>query len=674
MTAVVQANRVRDVFLNAIRALTEALEAKDPYTAEHSRRVTALAVEIAVAMDLPKTDVAQVRLAAMLHDVGKIGIRGEILQKPYKLTSEEYDHVMQHVEIGCKILEPLFRGNAILAIVSAHHEQYDGTGRPGALRGSRIPLGARIIAVADAVDAMASVRLYREALPGPRIVEEVRTNAGTQFDPRVVEGFLETAFAAGLSAEKNDSVDDLAGDACLDEPPPPPGEAPEVMPEAAAEPDAPVELPARPLLEKSFVVKAISEARDIKALPFVTAEILNLTSRPDTEMDSLIETILRDPALTAKILKLANTSFYASKGRVQSIDRAVVNIGYSGIRELALGVAVVDLFEGKDVKAIDRMSLWRHQIACAAVARALAQEGGAVAPEDAFVAGLLHDLGIDVLDDLFPEAYVATTKYARANPCGLAAAERAFLGLDHASVADELSQAWNIERRYRLAMAHHHDDWSRIGRLEKGDATLVSIVKAADNICAALGRVYECGAIVEDLPRAALRNLGLDSGKIERALRTLPEVIMELQAIFMLQNIPPEELNYAPAPIRALEGKSVFFVDPTDKPFDIVKCWLESRGVSTRAAATVKASAGADMPDVVFLRAGNDEAFLRAQLKELSRLSTAGVACDVKVVVLGGASAAGKLASLYPANLTATVEEPYSLAGLEKRLEILLGA
>ena len=194
----VQARRIEELFLAGVQALAEALEVKDPYTRGHSVRVSQYAEIIARALTLDAEVVRQIRLGGHVHDIGKIGVREEVLNKPDALTPEEYHHVMTHPVTGWRILAPLL-GDAPIAlnVVRSHHERVDGTGVPDGLQGDQIPLEARIVAVADALDAMTSGRRYRHseyAFEGA--IREIEGNAGTQFDPRVV-GALRKAYDRG---------------------------------------------------------------------------------------------------------------------------------------------------------------------------------------------------------------------------------------------------------------------------------------------------------------------------------------------------------------------------------------------------------------------------------------------------------------------------------------------
>lgn len=174
---------------NVLFVLAAAVEAKDPYTEGHLRRLEKYSTEICTAMGLSSQVTTAVRRAALLHDVGKIGIPEAIIQKPGPLTPEEYETVKEHTIIGERICRQLSDGADVGPIVRGHHERWDGAGYPDRLAAESIPLGARIVAVADAWDAMTTDRPYRKALPLEKAMQTLREGAGTQWDRRVIEAF-----------------------------------------------------------------------------------------------------------------------------------------------------------------------------------------------------------------------------------------------------------------------------------------------------------------------------------------------------------------------------------------------------------------------------------------------------------------------------------------------------
>ena len=195
----IQARRLEELFFASIQSLADALEVKDTYTHGHSTRVSRYSALIARALELDSEDVRQIELGGRVHDIGKIGVRESVLNKPGPLTDDEYDHIMTHPMVGWRILSPLLSEMPkALHIVRSHHERFDGRGLPDGLAGDAIPIEARIAAVADTFDAMTSARPYRPGVPLKATLSELRRCAGAQFDPVVVSAFVTAVEGGGV--------------------------------------------------------------------------------------------------------------------------------------------------------------------------------------------------------------------------------------------------------------------------------------------------------------------------------------------------------------------------------------------------------------------------------------------------------------------------------------------
>lgn len=177
-------------YTDTVNALMLAMEARDKYTEGHSQRVADLVESIARQLKYSDSKIEHLRMASMLHDVGKIGIDDNILNKPGKLTEEEYDIIKKHPEIGYNILKDIKNLSEVKNIVKHHHERYDGKGYPDGLKEDKLGLDVFIVQLADSIDAMETDRPYRKALTEEQILSEVRKNSGTQFHPKVVEAYL----------------------------------------------------------------------------------------------------------------------------------------------------------------------------------------------------------------------------------------------------------------------------------------------------------------------------------------------------------------------------------------------------------------------------------------------------------------------------------------------------
>ena len=182
--------KLRHEAKQTFESMADMLHARDPYTFEHSDEVADLAEEIARQLGLHEDEIEQVRSGALIHDVGKIGIPDSILKKPGKLTDDEWVVMKTHPDIGADLIKDLEMYAGVVDLVRHEHEHWDGNGYPKGLQGEEIPLGARIIAVADAYNALITDRPYREAYPHERAVEIIKSESGTHFDPKVVDVFL----------------------------------------------------------------------------------------------------------------------------------------------------------------------------------------------------------------------------------------------------------------------------------------------------------------------------------------------------------------------------------------------------------------------------------------------------------------------------------------------------
>ncbi len=187
-----QTQKLKQTFLSAIDSLVRTLEARDAYTSGHSMRVRSLALQLGRTLGLDGRTRKRLSLAAKLHDIGKVGLPEAILNKPAGLTESELAEVREHPVVGERILSPIIRDPVVLAAIRGHHERFDGMGYPDGLIGRQTPLLARVIAVADCFDAMTSERAYRTALPRDAALDLLAREAGSHFDPQLVQPFIDT--------------------------------------------------------------------------------------------------------------------------------------------------------------------------------------------------------------------------------------------------------------------------------------------------------------------------------------------------------------------------------------------------------------------------------------------------------------------------------------------------
>ena len=180
---------LKDLFSGTINAIMDALDSKDSYTLGRSRRVAFFTSKIIAKMDLTKAQKAEIELAALLHDIGMIGVKEEILHKIETLTEEERSEIQKHISYSVKILEDIKQLDRVTDIIKYHHEFYNGCGYPYQIKGEEIPVGSRVIAIADAYDSLVSFRPYREGLTPSDAIKKIEEQRGIQFDPNILDIF-----------------------------------------------------------------------------------------------------------------------------------------------------------------------------------------------------------------------------------------------------------------------------------------------------------------------------------------------------------------------------------------------------------------------------------------------------------------------------------------------------
>ena len=208
-----QNEKIQDMTVQTITTVANALDAKDSYSEGHSRRVAVYAAQIAESLGLSREDIRNIRIIALLHDIGKIGVPDSVLNKPGRLTDEEFALMRQHSVIGSEILKDIDMITGISIGAKFHHERYDGRGYPDGLKGEEIPFIARIIAVADSYDAMTSNRVYRKRLSDEQVISELEKGEGTQFDPAIakaMEALMKEGKLKNISPDKEESPDKMA--------------------------------------------------------------------------------------------------------------------------------------------------------------------------------------------------------------------------------------------------------------------------------------------------------------------------------------------------------------------------------------------------------------------------------------------------------------------------------
>lgn len=417
----------QEALLGVFAAVAAAVDGKAPHTAGQSGRATLLALAIADEMGAVAIARRDLRLAGLLHDIGNLVVPEAILTKKGTLNAGEIAEIRQHPVAAARMLASIPRLADVRRAILHHHERWDGTGYPERLGGQAIPVGARILAVADAFIALLSPRPYRDALTLEGALAEMRAQFGAQFDPDVGEALLRclerdpgliaslTTVAAGDEAGRSGSTGPLGG--------------------AAGEAMA-LRLPVMP--------DTVRRLHDLAAVePKPPAEVISLLSA--------------DPALSARIMRYANSRRLGFARQITTVSQAVMLLGADKVCNLALGFGLYDSFLSGESQFAPWEYIGPHGLLTATGARLLCQAMGLEAMEDeAFMAGMLHDVGRALLAQEHADLYARVNERQAAGE-DLLMLERSLLGTDHAVVGARAAREWGLPDSLVQAIAHHHD-------------------------------------------------------------------------------------------------------------------------------------------------------------------------------------------------------------------------
>ncbi len=601
----------RPMLTSAIHTLVELLEAKDKFSVGFAREVMALAEKIATAMHLPDRERYSLRLAALLHDVGRVALEDAIVNKKGELTPTEQQHVATHVVMGERILQHLFPDGDVPVVVRHHHEWFNGRGYPDRLKGEEIPVGSRILAVADAYVAMTQDRPHRPRHSPEETLREVCVRAGTQFCPKAVAALLDAlgyrhsptagaatgaATGAGVTAAGKTTTPAASGKSAVvglnpspgpKGPPSPKGEGLKNdnagteggAAEAAGGEDGP--------LSPKEIQWRLKQVMDLRALPNIVSEIVAMTADEDRNISDVAAKIKCDHALATKLLRLANSAFYGARMKVESIDRAVVKLGLDRVRQLVIGVSVVDQWqESQQVGRVNRRDFWRHSMAAALLAPRISDACGLDYSEAAFTAGLLHDIGLLVMQEALGQRYTNLLEKVRSERLFLPAAEREMFEVDHAAVMRVIGHNWNMPEELVEGIAWHHGAWDEVQKLSPRALQFALCIRAADLLSSALGFGDSRLETIEMIPETFLNFLGLRREKVDKVVK---DIAGEVEQLGKTYGLATEE----PAPAATTERKPPerrgHYASEGEATLDPIWQYLAAEGAQATASGSLEA-------------------------------------------------------------------------------------
>lgn len=283
---------------------------------------------------------------------------------------------------------------------------------------------------------------------------------------------------------------------------------------------------------EAIVTAAIQEISHIATLPEVTMKIIKLVEDPDSTAQDLNNVISNDPALGARILKVVNSAFYGLPGQIGSINRAIVLLGLNAVKNIAIAASLAKLFRGGKIAAnFDARDLWQNAIASACATRLLAEKVQLGLPDEAFLSGLIHDIGIMVEIQARRNQFVEVLQKLEEDPTkSLRDAEVQVLGATHEQFGQGLCKLWKFPQSFQYVTGFHH----RPTELATGQRALTGLVYVADLITKQLGIGFTAGTEQNEIDPALLKELGLTEGHLKEVAEQLPEAIEEASGIFQM--------------------------------------------------------------------------------------------------------------------------------------------
>lgn len=406
-------------FTELVSTLVSVIEQKDVFMRGHAERVASYCTGFSRVLKLSEqAEVEKIYFAALLHDIGMVYTPLEILQKPGKLNEEEVAEMRRHPVLAENILSNLTILREILPMIRHHHEAFDGSGYPDGLRGASIPLGARIIAIADTYDALTSVRPHRPALDSDPALDMIMEKAGAQYDRSLVNRFARYIRKGDMSIrgrkpeeeKKEKDLGDYIGD----------------------------------------VMENFKKGKvELPVLPQVVHDVQTVMRQPSSSSEDLAKVIEKDAVISVRLIAVANSPYYRGIEQITSVRTAIGRLGLKETQNLITAIANKNLYETKNARFRRLMeTLWVHSLAVGYFSVSLAREFGASDEQRYFFMGIVHDIGKVVLLKALSDTIPAKSRFE--TPQIKKAVEEI-----HAGFAGSLLKRWGFSKEFIQAVMQH---------------------------------------------------------------------------------------------------------------------------------------------------------------------------------------------------------------------------
>jgi HD-GYP domain-containing protein (c-di-GMP phosphodiesterase class II) len=467
-------NNTGNIFKETISALLSIIEVYDSSLKENSERIASHCIMFCRKLKLSKEESEKIYFAGLLHDIGMFHIPVDIIHKKDKLTEDEIAMLKMHPAISEKIISNISFLKGVLPIVRHHHERFDGSGYPEGKKGSDIPYGSRIIALADTYDAMLTGRSYKDKKAIEEIIEEVEKESGKQFDPDLVKEFLQFL-------KPEDASDEVS--------------------QRSKEEDK------KEIIQKTIngIITSFKKGQiSLPSLPTVVQDVQKAIDNPVSTTDDVAKLIETDSVISLRLISIANSAVYRGADKIQNVKQAVPRLGLKQTKSVVVAIANKSIYQTDNIEFKEILEkMWLHALACAYVSRMIGIILKEENVDDLFLMGLTHDIGKVMLFKPFTDILAQTESInldevmesIQEAHCGMGSALLAKLGFSDAFV--------------RVARMHNNEKFT--------DVTLkyILIVSLANILTRKIGYSLHEGTDIDLAEVNSAKLLKLDAAELE---------------------------------------------------------------------------------------------------------------------------------------------------------------